>query len=363
MGLKVLYLIHHAGKGGTERYVQSLAVKLGGDGRVEPFFAYTEKGLLTERMEELGVPTFYIPMPGRYDLKAAKNIAALCREHNIDVIHTQFLRENYIAMLSRLFYSKPSVVYTNHLILPNNTVTRLSNRMLSPTQGAVIAVCNPGREQMILNGIPAAKITVIHNGVDPQEWSDTGDRSVRARVGVPDDVPVLVYAARFVEGKGHAGLMEALAVLKKEHMFHMLLTGDGPLLDDTRALAERLGISDRVTFLGFTSDMRSVLNSCDICVNAAGTEACSFNILEAMAAGLPVAAADAGGNPDLVDGTNGLLFTCDDPKAMAASLGRLISDAKLRGGCAEKALESARGRFNISVMLDKTYDIYQSVCK
>ena len=70
--MKVLYLLNHAGKAGTERYVETLVKYLSADGRVEPYFAYNESGLLVERMEAMGVPCRQITMESRFDFTAAK---------------------------------------------------------------------------------------------------------------------------------------------------------------------------------------------------------------------------------------------------------------------------------------------------
>ncbi|MDR0292749.1 MAG: glycosyltransferase [Oscillospiraceae bacterium] len=352
--MNVLYLIHHAGQGGTERYVRDLMES----GRVTPVFAYTQDGLLRKRAEALGIPVFRVPMPRRYGLRAARAVAGLCRDRQIDVIHTQFLRENTIALLSRLFYRKPRVVYTNHLFFPNGFVTRLSNRVLSRLQHAVIAVCGPARVQLIRNGIPARLIRLIHNGVDPAAWARLPNGAVRQETGVPDGVPVILYAARFVEGKGHACLLEALAGLK-ELPFHLLLAGDGELRAETEKLAGRLGLSDRTSFLGFREDMRAVLSAAAICVNAASTEACSYNILEAMAMGVPQVVSDGGGNADLIGGENGLTYRDGDPEALADALRRLLTDGDLREKCAKNAKETANRRFHIRDMLDATYSVYQ----
>ena len=69
--MKVLYLLNFAGKAGTERYVETLVKYLSEDGRVEPYFAYNEGGLLVERLEAMGVPTKQLTMRSRFDFKAA----------------------------------------------------------------------------------------------------------------------------------------------------------------------------------------------------------------------------------------------------------------------------------------------------
>ena len=128
--LKVLYLLNYAGKAGTERYVETLVKYLSADGLVQPFFAYNEGGLLVERLEAMRVPCRQITMRRRFDKQAAKAVAQLCREWDIDLIHCHYLREHYTALLAKKYNKKIRVVYTNHFVLANDFVTRLSNRWM-----------------------------------------------------------------------------------------------------------------------------------------------------------------------------------------------------------------------------------------
>ena len=83
--LKILYLINHAGKAGTEKYVLNL-VKYLQDKDAECFFAYNEGGLLSEQMADMGIPFGRIEMKNPFDFKAAKTLAHFCRENKIDII-------------------------------------------------------------------------------------------------------------------------------------------------------------------------------------------------------------------------------------------------------------------------------------
>lgn len=83
--MKVLYLLNFAGKAGTERYVETLVKYLGGT-EIEPYFAYNQGGLLVERLEAMNVPCRQITMNSRFDFKAAKALAELCEEWDIDLV-------------------------------------------------------------------------------------------------------------------------------------------------------------------------------------------------------------------------------------------------------------------------------------
>jgi len=367
--MNVLYLINFAGKAGTERYVETLAKYLSADGRVKPFFAYNTPGLLVERMEAMGVPTRQITMDSRYDFKAAKALAALCEEWDIDLIHCHYLRENYIAMLAKRYNKKIRVVYTNHFVMGNNFVTRVSNRLLDKRQDQMIAVCNIGKEQLIQNGWSGEHISVIFNAVDLEQWAgDPSESTLRSELGIPADRFVMLCASRFAEDKGHAYLLRSLKRLTEisNVPFTMVLAGDGDLLEPTKALKEELGLTDdQVKFIGFRKDIKNLYKGADLYVNPSQHEALSFLIVESMAAGLPAVITDMGGNSDILTGPEqgGLLVTYDDPDSMAAALKRFLEDPALLKECKANALANIDARFEVHKMCAATYGIYQKALK
>lgn len=360
--MKVLYLLNHAGKAGTERYVETLIKYLGG-AQVEPYFAYNESGLLVERLEALGVPTRQLTMSSRFDRKAAKALAELCREWDIDLVHCHYLREHYTALLAKSYNKKIRVVYTNHFVLANNLVTRLSNRLLDHRQDQMIAVCNKGREQLIQNGWSGERIQVVFNGVDLEAWAGEGS-TLRAELGIPEGRFAMLCASRFAHDKGHAYLIRSLKRLTEltDVPFTMVLAGDGELLEPTRALAQELGLSDeQVKFIGFRKDIKNLYKGVDLYVNSSQHEALSFLIIEAMAAGLPCVITDMGGNRDILEGPEqgGLLAVYDDPESMAQCMKRFLEDPAFLARCRESALQNIRDRFEIHKLAQDTYQVYE----
>ena len=365
--MKVLYLLNHAGKAGTERYVETLVKYLGGK-VVEPYFAYNEGGLLVERMAELGVPTARVETNKRFDFKAAKALAKLCEQWDIDLIHCHYLREHYTAILAKRYNKKIKVVYTNHFVLANNAVTRLSNRWMDKRQDQIIAVCTRGKEQLIANGWSGERIQVVFNAVDLDAW--TGNRAestMRAEFGIPENRLVMLCASRFADDKGHAYLVNSLKRLTEisDVPFTMVLAGDGPLLEPTKEQVKALGLEDQVIFAGFRKDIKNLYKGSDIYINASRHEALSFLIIEAMAAGLPVIVTDMGGNRDVVPpGADcGELVVYDDPESMAQAMKKLLEDGELRAARAAGALRTAAEKFEVGKMCQATWDVYQKAVK
>ena len=362
--LKVLYLLNFAGKAGTERYVETLVKYLSADGLVQPFFAYNEGGLLVERLEAMGVPCRRVEMRSRFDRKAAQELAALCREWDVDLVHCHYLREHYTALLAKKYNPKIRVVYTNHFVLANDFITRLSNRMMDKKQDQMIAVCTRGKEQLIANGWSGDRIQVIFNAVDLEAWA--GDRSastLRAELGLDDGQFVMLCASRFAEDKGHKYLINSVKRLTEltDRPFTLVLAGDGPLLEPTQAQVAELGLEEQVKFIGFRKDMKNLYKGADLYVNSSQHEALSFLIIEAMAAGLPVIATDMGGNSDIVNDEAGcgVLVEYDNPDSMAAAMKRFLEEPAFLSRCRENARRTIADKFEIHKMCRATFAVYE----
>ncbi len=359
--LKVLYLINHAGKAGTEKYVYNLVKTYNGD-NTECHFAYSEPGLLLEQMQELGIPCFQFTMKHPFDLRAAKQLADYCRENQIDVIHTQYPRENYIAILSKRYYKEPRVVYTCHLTLQNNFVWRMTNRLFTKHNHRIISVCNKGKELLIGNGVSADKIVVVFNGIVPNE---TVEKNVekRAEFGVDADTFVITTLARYHIAKGLDYFTDSVLKLKEmtDKKFVVLYVGDGELFDEVKAQIETLGLTGEIKQLGFRKDSQEILAMSDLYVNSAKCfEALSFAIVEALGHALPIVATDVGGNSDIVnDETNcGILVNYGDTTAMAEAIKTMIEDEDAYKAFSENARKAALTRFNLDELLKETYQYY-----
>ena len=217
-GKNALFLINHAGKAGTERYVYTLisgAPRFG----YTPFFAFNEKGLLSERIENLGVRSFQLKMRNPYDAGAVRKLRDICQEYNIDVVHTNYLRENYIALfVKKFFIKKLKIVHTNHFVVSNNFLVRTINRILTPGNHRIISVCEIGAKKLKENGFAKEKITVIHNAVDPSLWDPSAEASMyneirmekRKELGIADNETVFLCASRFAHDKGHMFYIEGI---------------------------------------------------------------------------------------------------------------------------------------------------------
>ena len=361
----ILFLINHAGKAGTERYVRMLAENADNFG-MRPFFAYNEPGLLLEQLQEIGVECRHLHLSRPFDIAAARALALLCEDWKIGIIHTNYLRENYIAILSKIFYNKYiKVIYTNHYVTPVDFHVKLANKIMTRANHKIISVCEAGVVNLINNGYEKKKISIIHNGVDPLIWRPGSNYSgiraeARREYGIGEDEKVFLCASRFAHDKGHNFLVESLAMLADLYgvkRLRVLLAGDGPLEHDIRAQVEIRGLSDVVVFLGFIKDMKPLFYASDVYVNPSQHEASSFLILEALASGLPVIAANMGGNCEIINEQNGCgaLIEYGNAAALCDAIQMYRTDDPLLNEASRKALLIIENKFSLDDMLAKTF--------
>lgn len=195
---------------------------------------------------------------------------------------------------------------------------RLITRAAAKAAG-LITVCEALKDAMIALGVPGERITTLRNGVDLSAFQP-GDRGrQRARLGLSG--ASLLTVGRLVECKGQALIIEALALLPDTRL---RLAGAGPERDALERLARRLGVHQRVTFLGDIAhaQLRDEYGAADALVLASSREGWANVLLESMACGTPVLASKVWGTPEVVrEPAAGLL--------LEQRSGRAIADAVL----------------------------------
>ena len=172
---------------------------------------------------------------------------------------------------------------------------------------------------------------------------------------------VVLFFGRLGRGKGVFDLLDAIAGLRASMPeVRLVCAGDG----DREAVAKRavqLGIGDAVSFTGWIgpSKKQLLLRSAAVFVLPSYAEGLPMSLLEAMAAGLPIVAAEVGGIPDVVtDGVNGFLFTPGDTAVLERLLCRLMHDPELSRRIASAARETVRLRFGADRVIAQLEEIY-----
>jgi len=177
---------------------------------------------------------------------------------------------------------------------------------------------------------PAKKIALVHGvGVDLTRFDLHVDPfAVRRAIGVEADIPVIITVGEHTRRKNHAVCIRALEKLEDAAL---LLCGVGRQKEMLRKLAEECHVADRVHFLGFRSDIPTLLLASDVFIFPSLHEGMPVSLMEAMAAGLPCVVSGVRGNADLIgDGAGGFSYRPYDVDGFANGLQTLLENKKLR---------------------------------
>lgn len=220
--------------------------------------------------------------------------------------------------------------------------------------------------ELVAEGVPESRLRVIKNGLDLDRFVATRSRGeMRAALGIPEDALVFVSVANLIHYKGHGDLFDALAIARARigENWRLLCVGrDDGLGADLDERARRLGIRDKVVFLGSRQDVPDLLQAADVSVLASHEEGFANAIIEAMAMGVPTIATAVGGNVEAIeDGVTGLLTPPRDPLRLAESLARLAGDADLRRALADAARKDVRTNRTLEACVARYEEAYGDV--
>ena len=222
---------------------------------------------------------------------------------------------------------KPVVVTargTDINLIPRHPLARRMIRNAARHAAGIIAVSQALKDAIVELGIPSERTTVLRNGVD-LELFRPGDRAA-ARKALQVQGPVLLSVGHLIERKGHDLIIAALSRLPT---CTLLIAGEGPENSALKAQAAKLGVGDRVRFLGVVphNDLRRIYMAADALVLASSREGWPNVLLESMACGTPVIASAIWGNPEVVSRPEaGLLLPARTPDAIADAVDQLLRD-------------------------------------
>ena len=200
--------------------------------------------------------------------------------------------------------------------------------MLATARAAAgsIAVSQALADRLLALGAPAAKVHTLRNGVDTARFAPHPRDEARYRLGLREQGRYLLMVGNLVELKGHAIAIEALAALPD---VELLCVGSGAGLTSLQALAQRLGVQQRVRFVGQVSqdDLSWWFSASDALALCSSREGWPNVLLESMACGTPVIATRVGGTPEVVTSTAaGLLMARRDASALIAAWRALMAN-------------------------------------
>jgi len=309
---------------------------------------------LSEHAKALGVETLGISPPfRRRDFTHFAGLVRLLGRNRPSIFHAHLtwpLRCSY-GIVAAALTRCPGVIATQHL-LPINGVggRRLKQRLLGSCVDRYVAVSEDMARTLRAALHSERKVRMIHNGV-ALDRPAMANASLRAALSPTPDRPLMLTVARLHPQKGLGYLLSAAACVPGAVF---LVAGDGPQRGALEAESRRLGLAERVIFLGHREDVPALLACCDLFVLPSLFEGLPVSVLEAMAAGKPVIATAVGGTDEVVvHGETGLLVQPGDAGALAEAIQLLLADSGLADRLGTAGRARVEREFSAEAMVDR----------
>jgi len=216
------------------------------------------------------------------------------------------------------------------------------------------------------HAVTPERVSVIHNAlVFPSAGSvaEARNLALRARLGATARTQVLLCVGMLRPEKNQRALIEIAAGLGNDIPWQLWLAGDGSARADCRSVAQRLGVTDRVKFLGFQADPSPLYRAADVAVLASKAESLSNFLIEAQAHGLPAVAYAAGGVGECIQhGISGAVVKLGDAKAFSAALRGYLESAERREAAGRAARAFARAAFDPDRQAQAYLNLFARLC-
>jgi len=364
--------------GGGGVFARDLAEELAKTHKVDVLTTHF-RGLPKEETAN-GVTVYRVPVWGRTSLSAASMTSmatflvtgafkglSLLKKKKYDIINTYFaIPTGPLGLFLSAVSGKPNVlnilggdIYdpTKNSSPHRHAFLRYAVRNILNASSAVVTESNNIKDCAIRYYKPSKEINVVPVGIPLPRLAHTD----RKELSLKKDGNYLVSVGRFVKRKGYTFLLKSLKILKDAGIApRLILIGDGPERENLEKEATELGITGSVMFTGDINDEKKFqfLEASDIYVLPSIHEGFGIVLLEAMYAGLPIAATNNGGQTDIVkEMKNGLLVPPKDPEALAKAIETLLNNNELRASIAKYNKEDVKN-YNISGIANRYLDLY-----
>lgn len=335
--MKILELCTSDGVGGLELYVARTMKALR---RLDcDVLAAVRPGtMLQRRLKEKSLPYVELRRRSRtLPLLAAKQLAALLEQHEVDLVHMHWGHDLLLAALAKRFSKRPvKLVYTRQMAL-TRAKDDFYHRFLYSQVDLYLTITDKLAEQARnFLPLPPEHVQRLYYGV--AGWTPVTEeqrQALRKALHIGDGEFAIGLIGRIEEQKGQHVLLEAVRILHDEGLpVHLSIIGPAmnqPYLDKLKQLTGAWKMGDAVQFHGPHKSPMSIMPAFDVVVLATRMETFGLVLAEAMRCGVAVLGTDAGGVPEIIeDGVSGLLFPPENSVTLAAKLKTLIADPQLR---------------------------------
>ena len=367
---------------GSQRMMFDLCRRLDPD-RYDRHVICQGEGVLTDALREAGIQYHLVPSLGRpihpvRDWLAVRHIAAICREHQFDVVHTHNSKGGILGRVGARRADTPSIVHCVQGFAFHEFSGFLKRLLYSRVESIagrycdrVIFVNDEEREMSVRNGwLPEEKCVTIYNGVDVALFDPRQNvaarEELRRGLGMIDDEIGILISGRLEPQKQPLILPEIAAEieqLRPANKWRFVIAGSGTLEPRLREGFARRQLLHRYCPIGWHPQPHKVNGACDLALLPSLWEGLPLSLIEAQASGLPIVASNVKGNREVVTEQTGFLCEPKTPVEYASPLARLVDDAELRQQLGTAARRRATAEFSAEKCFQQVVDLYDELSR
>jgi glycosyltransferase involved in cell wall biosynthesis len=366
---RVLMLVTDLTFGGAEAQVVKLAAEMKQRGLQVCVVSMMEPKVWLECLREEVVDVRSLEMKrGVPDARAIFRLRRIIKEFSPDVVHCHMFHANLLGRITRMVCRIPTLICTVHNLHETSEkggptfVKEMLYRITDALCTRTTIICDAAFQRYVRVGaVPASRLELVFNGVDVDSFtfSDEQRSEARRQLGVESKF-VWLAVGRLAQQKDYPTLFRAVARLAgSEHT--VLIAGGGPLKDELISEAARLGVSDKIRFLGTREDIRHLYCAADAYVMSSKFEGFSMALLEASCMKLPIVATDAGGNREIVQHRiSGYIVPTCDPARLAEGMSELMSlSPEQRRSMGQAGRAFCISNFDIQRVVNRWIELYE----
>jgi glycosyltransferase involved in cell wall biosynthesis len=311
-----------------------------------------------EYATEAGIKVLYLSMEKWRLFVSAVRLAFYLWKNPYDIIHPHGARDHILSVIAHYLSPGGRVIRTKHNVTRVRNGYLLYNFLTHNLIGISKACC----EELQKGGVPSEKIHLIYSGVDLSSFTPKPpEPAILQELGiVPGDFVIGTLGRLSSPRKNTSGLLHAAVdILKQVPHARFLLAGNTE--QDVIDLADTLGLSDRVIFAHFRTDVPDILACMDLYVQPSLTEGLGSAMLQAMAMGKPIVGSRTGGIREaVIEGETGMLCEVDE---LAPTIIKLIKDPQMLKQMGLRGRERVLKLFDLERLIDETETLYRATLR
>lgn len=317
-----------------------------------------------DNLERLGIDVTYLGR-GKFDPATLPALLRVLDAKRADILHMHGYGATTFGRLAGAWRGIPTLLHEHANLTTTPWFQQVVDELLMPFTDLAVAVSRSTAEFVInARRIPAARTRVVYLGAPVEEFGRSRSteeiRAARATLQVPEGAFTVGTVTRLMPSKGNRYLIEAIRpVLDAEPETRFYIVGEGELQAELEAQALRLGVADRVTFVGFMRDVSVAYAAFDLVVFPSLWEGTPLTAFEALAMGRPIVATDCDGLLDiLTPDVDAWIVPRRDPDALAEAIIGLRRDPETRKRLGRRAKVTGAA-YDIGQFVRKMEQLYE----